>query len=61
MVNWTKKWLNELEKRNIKLKNYREDKIPFNLVQKIITEKDEDLLNECNSKENFGELSTCET
>jgi translation initiation factor 2B subunit (eIF-2B alpha/beta/delta family) len=33
-----KKWINELSKRKIKLINYREDKIPNELIKYIITE-----------------------
>ncbi len=35
-----RKWLDELRKRNIVLKNYREDKIPISLIEQIITEAD---------------------
>ena len=34
-----KKWLKELDKRNIVVKNYREDKIPLSMIDKIVTEK----------------------
>ena len=36
-----KKWIKELEKRKISVKNYREDRIPLEMIDQVITEKKE--------------------
>jgi len=35
-----KKWISECQQKNIDLKNYREDKIPFSMVDRIIFENE---------------------